>query len=83
MVARDLHKLTYRLHEQRQRLAPNLEYRRNYYYLTSIFHAQIGADKGATRYKIDRLQPGLRRVYLMHRMKKLDERAAGMRPIGV
>ena len=80
MVAKDLHKLTYRLHDQRQRLAPKFELRRNY--LTSVFHAQIRAEKEAIRGGIDRLQPGVRRAYLMGRLKKLNERA-GMNPIGL
>ena len=80
MVAPDLHKITYRLHQQRERLTPNLTLRRNY--LTSVFHAQLGAEKNMIRSRIDRLQPGVRRVYLQGRLAKLDQRAQ-MRPVGI
>lgn len=80
MVARDLHKLTYRLHQQREKLTPNVVLRRNY--LTSVFHAQIASEKDAIRSRIDRLQPGVRRMYLRGRMDKLDARAK-MAPVGL
>ena len=80
MVARDLAKLTYRLHDQRAKLVPNIELRRHY--LTNAFHAQLRAEKENIESHIGRLQPGLRRVYLAHRLEKLNERAQ-MKPVGL
>ena len=73
MVARDLAKITYRLHEQRQKLAPSLELRRQY--LTSVFHNQLRAEKESIEGYIARMQPGVRRVYLKHRLEMLNDRA--------
>ncbi len=73
MVARDLATITYRLHEQRQKLAPSLELRRQY--LTSVFHSQLRAEKESIEGHIGRMQPGVRRVYLMHRLEMLNDRA--------
>jgi hypothetical protein len=80
MVARDLHLITHRLHDQRQKLATNAELRRNY--LTSVYHAQIKGEKQAIAAHIGRLQPGARRAYLKHRMGVLDARAK-MTPVGL
>lgn len=80
MVARDLAKLTYRLHDQRAKLAPNLELRRHH--LTAAFHAQIRSEREAIESRIGRLQPGVRRVYLKHRLEQLNARAA-MKPVGL
>lgn len=73
MVARDLAKITYRLHDQRQKLAPSLELRRQY--LTSVFQNQIRAEKESIEGYIGRMQPGVRRVYLKHRLEMLNARA--------
>ena len=78
MVARDLATLTYRLHEQRKKLAPSLELRRRY--LTAAFHDQLRAEKNHIESYIGRLQPGVRRVYLLHRLEALNERAK-MKPV--
>ena len=70
----------YRLHDQREKLAPSLELRRAH--LTSAFHAQIRAEKDSIQGFIGRLQPGVRRVYLQNRLALLDARA-GMKPVGL
>jgi DNA-directed RNA polymerase specialized sigma24 family protein len=80
MVARDLAKLTYRLHDQRAKLAPSLELRRNH--LTAAFHGQLRAEKQMIEARIARLQPGTRRVFLQHRLEQLNARA-GMKPVGL
>jgi len=44
-------------------------------YLTTTFLAQIQAEKDAINSRIDRLQPGLKKVYFKHRLERLDARA--------
>ena len=78
MVARDLASITHRLHDQRKKLAPSLELRRNY--LTAAFHNQLQAEKNHIESYIGRLQPGVRRVYLKHRLEMLNDRAK-MKPV--
>ena len=80
MVARDLQRILYRLHDQREKLAPSLELR--WQHLTSAFHGQIRAEKDNIQGFIGRLQPGVRRVYLKNRLELLDARA-GMKPVGL
>ena len=80
MVAHDLQRILYRLHDQREKLAPSIELRRAH--LTSAFHGQIRAEKENIEGFIGRLQPGLRRVYLKNRLELLDARA-GMKPVGL
>ena len=78
MVARDLQRILYRLHDQREKIAPNLQLRRQH--LTSAFHAQIRAEKENIEGAIGRLQPGLLRVYLKNRLELLNARAR-MKPV--
>ena len=81
MVARDLQRITFRLHDQRAKLTPpNLELRRAH--LTAAFHGQLRAEKHAIEGSIGRLQPGVRRVYLQNRLAQLDARAR-MKPVGL
>ena len=80
MVARDLQRILYRLHDQRAKITPNLELRRAH--LTAAFHGQLRAEKHSIEARIDRLQPGVRRVYLQRRLGVLNARA-GMKPIGL
>ncbi len=80
MVARDLQRIVYRLHDQREKLAPSLELRRQH--LMSAFHGQIRAEKDNIEGFIGKLQPGVRRVYLQNRLALLDARA-GMKPVGL
>ena len=81
MVAHDLQRILYRLHDQREKLAPSLELRRAH--LTSAFHGQIRAEKDSIEGFIGRLQPGVRRVYLKNRLALLDARAGSMKPVGL
>ena len=78
MVARDLQTILYRLHDQREKLAPSLQLRRQH--LTSAFHAQIRAEKDNIEGFIGRMPLGLRRVYLNDRLQLLDARSR-MRPV--
>jgi len=80
MVARDLPRILFRLHDQRGKLAPSLELRRAH--LTSGFHGQIRAEKDSIEGRIGRLQPGVRRVYLQNRLALLNARAA-TKPVGL
>ena len=80
MVARDLARIVYRLHDKREKLTPNLMLRLAH--LTAAFHGQLRAEKENLEGFIGRLQPGLRRVYLQHRLEQLNARA-GMRPVGL
>ena len=80
MVARDLQRILYRLHDQREKLAPSLVLRRAH--LKSAFHGQIRAEKDNIEGFIVKLQPGVRRVYLQNRLALLDARA-GMKPVGL
>ena len=80
MVAHDLQRILYRLHDQREKLAPSIELRRAH--LTSAFHGQIRAEKENIEGFIGRLQPGVRRVYLKNRLDLRDARA-GMKPVGL
>ena len=80
MVARDLQRILYRLHDQREKLAPSLQLKRSH--LTTAFHVQIRAEKHSIEGRIGMLQPGVRRVYLQNRLALLDARA-GMKPVGL
>jgi len=80
MVVRDLQRILYRLHDQREKLAPSLELRRAH--LTAAYHGQLRAEKENIESYIGRLQPGVRRVYLQRRLGVLNARA-GMKPIGL
>ena len=78
MVARDLARITYKLHQQREKIEPNIKLRRKH--LESAFHAQLRAERDAIEAHLGRLQPGLRRVYLKSRLEQLDARAK-MKPV--
>lgn len=65
-----LQKLVYKLHDQREKLAPSIELRRNY--LKAMYAQQIRSEKEAIVSRIDKLQPGIRRVFLMHRLQQLN-----------
>ena len=80
MVTRNLERISFRLHNQREKLAPSLALRRAY--LTAAFHGQIRAEKDSIEGRIGRLQPGVRRVHLQNRLRLLDARA-GMKPVGL
>jgi len=71
--ATNLERITYRLHEQRAKLAPSLMLRRNYLAATHL--GQIQSEKDSIVGHIDRLQPGVRKEYLRHRLERLNARA--------
>ena len=71
--ATNLDRITYRLHEQRAKLAPSLMLRKNYLEATHL--GQIQSEKDAIVGHIGKLQPGLRREYLRHRLERLNARA--------
>jgi hypothetical protein len=66
-----LGKLTFKLHEQRDRLAPSTELRRKY--LEASYHTQLRGEKAMIQSRIDRLTPGARRVFLMSRLEQLNQ----------
>ena len=76
----NLERITYRLHDQRAKLAPSLMLRRNYLAATHL--GQIQSEKDAIVGHIDRLQPGLRREYLKHRLERLNARVK-QKPVGL
>jgi len=80
MVARDLQRVLYRVHDQREKLAPSLELRRAH--LTAAVHGQLRAEKDNLEGYIGKLQPGVRRVYLQKRLALLNARAV-MKPVGL
>ena len=80
MVARGLQKIVFRLHDQREKRAPSLELRRKH--LTAAYLGQVRSERDAIIGHIERMPYGLRRVYLEHRLQKLNERAA-MKPVGL
>ena len=63
--------LTYRLHDARAKLQPSLELRRHF--LTKAFHAQIRAEKENIQSHLDRLQPGVRKLFLVRRLEQLNK----------
>ena len=60
--------LTYRLHEQREKLAPGIELRRRM--LEKSRHT-LRSEKEATQGNISKLQPGVRLAFLRKRMQQL------------
>ena len=66
-----LNKLTFKLHDQRERLAPSIELRRRY--IEAAYLNQIRGEKEMIQSRIDRLSPGVRKVFLASRPEKLNE----------
>ncbi len=65
-----LNKMTFKLHEQREKLAPSLELRRKY--IEASYLSQIRGEKEMIQSRIDRLSPGVRKVFLASRLQKLN-----------
>ncbi len=65
-----LNKMTFKLHEQREKLAPSLELRRKY--IESAYLNQIRGEKEMIQSRIKRLSPGVRKVFLASRLQKLN-----------
>ena len=72
MVVPSLQKIVYRLHEHRDKLAPSIELRRRY--LASTWAKQVQSEKDAIRSNTDKLQPGVRRKFLLDRLKLLNKK---------
>ena len=66
-----LNKLTFKLHDQRERLAPSIELRRRY--IEATYLNQIRGEKEMIQSRIDRLSPGVRKVFLASRLEKLNK----------
>ena len=66
-----LNKLTFKLHDQRERLAPSIELRRRY--IEAAYLNQIRGEKEMIQSRIDRLSPGVRKVFLASRLEKLNK----------
>ncbi len=63
--------MTFKLHDQRDKLAPSLELRRKY--IESAYLNQIRGEKEMIQSRIDRLSPGVRKVFLASRLQKLNQ----------
>ena len=61
--------LTYRLHDQREKLAPGIELRRRM--LEKARHTQIRSEKEAIQGHLSRLQPGVGLAFLRKSMQQL------------
>ena len=66
-----LNKLTFKLHDQRERLAPSIELRRRY--IEAAYLNKIRGEKEMIQSRIDRLSPGVRKVFLASRLEKLNK----------
>ena len=65
-----LNKLTFKLHEQRDKMTPSLELRRKY--IETAYLNQIRGEKEMIQSRIDRLSPGVRKTFLASRLQKLN-----------
>ena len=63
--------LTYRLHQQRERLAPGIEMRRQY--VENARRTQLRSEKEHIQGHIDRMAPGVRLHFLRKRMRQLRD----------
>ena len=67
---RDLAKYTTMIHKQREMMAPNIELRRRF--LASAYATQVKTEKEIIQQHLNRLQPGLRRVFMRRRLEQLN-----------
>ena len=65
-----LNKLTFKLHEQRDKMTPSLELRRKY--IETSYLNQMRGEKEMIQSRIDRLSPGVRKTFLASRLQKLN-----------
>ncbi len=65
-----LNKLTFKLHEQRDKMTPSMELRRKY--IETSYLNQIRGEKEMIQSRIDRLSPGVRKTFLASRLQKLN-----------
>jgi hypothetical protein len=61
---------TWRLHQQRGLLQENMELRHKM--LAASYHMQLRNEQNSVQSHIDRLQPGLRKVFLQMRLVKIN-----------
>ncbi len=66
-----LKKLTFKLHDQRGSLARSVELRRRD--IEAAYLNQIRGEKEMIQSRIDRLSPGVRKVFLASRLEKLNQ----------
>jgi hypothetical protein len=64
--------VTLRLHEQREKLTPSIEFRRRY--LEASYASQIRVEKEMIQSHINKLPYGARKVFLASRLQKLNAR---------
>ena len=67
---RDLAKYTTMIQKQREMMAPNIDLRRRY--LASVYANQMRSEKNTIEQHINRLQPGLKRVFMRRRLDQLN-----------
>ena len=67
----NLANLTYRLHEQRERLAPGIETRRKH--IENARRTQLRSEKEHIQGHVDRMAPGIRLHFLRKRMHQLRD----------
>ena len=65
-----LNKLTFKLHEQRDKMTPSMELRRKY--IETAYLNQMRGEKEMIQSRIDRLSPGVRKTFLASRLQKLN-----------
>ena len=66
-----LSKMTFKLHDQREKLAPSIALRRKY--IEAAYLNQIRNEKDMIQSRIDRLSPGVRKVFLASRLQTLNQ----------
>ena len=62
--------IVYKLHQQRERLAPSIDMRRRF--LRKMFADQVRIEKDMIASHIGKLQPGVRRKLLASRLEHLN-----------
>ena len=67
---RDLAKYTTMIHKQREMMQPSIELRRRF--LASAYATQLRTEKGTIEQHINRLQPGVRRVFMRRKLEQLN-----------
>ena len=67
---RDLAKYTAMIHKQREMMQPNIDLRRRF--LASVYANQVRSEKNMIEQRINRLQPGLKRLFMSRRLDQLN-----------
>ena len=71
MVFKVRKNITYRLHQQRDRLTPSIDLRRRY--LAKMSADQVRSEKDMIASHLGKMQPGVRRVFLASRLEHLNQ----------